>query len=66
MKNNTEENAMNTQTTPNGSVISKITWNHTFGRQEGLATLKTGEVIKVWRGGYEPWGKGWQPLSKQS
>ena len=57
---------MNTQTTPNGSIVNQITWNHVFSRQEGVATLPSGETVKVWRGGYEPWGKGWQPLSKQS
>jgi hypothetical protein len=56
---------MNTQTTPNGNIISKITWNHSYGRQEGIATLANGETLKVWRGGYEPWGQGWLPSSEE-
>lgn len=53
---------MNSQTTPNGTVITKITWNHTLKRQEGIATVN-GKTTKVWRAGYENWGHGWQPLT---
>lgn len=53
---------MTTQTTPNGSLIENVTWNSVFKRQEAWATLKTGERIRVWRGGWEEPGKGWQRL----
>lgn len=52
---------MQTQTTAKGSTISNITYNLTFKRQEGIATLTTGETFPVWRGGYEAWGCGWLP-----
>ncbi len=51
------------QTAKNGIVIGakiyNVSWDSVTMCQRAIALLQTGEVVRVWRGGYEAHGCGW-------